>query len=98
MFALTEYSRIYRAMQSDKCDIYININKYTYSMPFLLLQPEWYFTQILNWLRDHLDFLDKKIQPLLRETGNQAVDAKVSVWDEIILCDLFGILLIGTAL
>jgi len=48
-------------------------------MPFLLLQPEWYFTQILNWLRDHLDFLDKKIQPLLKETGNQAVDAKVSV-------------------
>lgn len=44
-----------------------------------LFQPEWYFTQILSWLRDHLDFLDQRIQPLLREAGKQQIDSKVSL-------------------
>lgn len=40
-------------------------------------KPEWYFTQILSWLRDHLDFLDQRIQPLLKEAGKQSVDSKL---------------------
>ncbi|XP_053393642.1 RAD50-interacting protein 1-like isoform X2 [Mercenaria mercenaria] len=40
-------------------------------------KPEWYFTQILSWIRDHLDFLDQRIQPLLREAGKQTVDSKL---------------------
>ncbi|KAL4240718.1 RAD50-interacting protein 1 [Mactra antiquata] len=39
-------------------------------------KPEWYFTQVLSWIRDHSDFLDQRIQPLLREAGKKQVDAK----------------------
>ncbi|XP_028395357.1 RAD50-interacting protein 1-like [Dendronephthya gigantea] len=30
-----------------------------------LEKPEWFYTQILNWLRDHEDFLDSTIQPII---------------------------------
>ena len=43
----------------------------------LLLQPEWYLTQVLSWVRDHWDFLDRNIQPLLDEAGRRDVCAKV---------------------
>ena len=42
-----------------------------------LFQPEWYFTQVLSWIRDHMDFMEKRIQPLLIETGKSSIDAKV---------------------
>jgi hypothetical protein len=41
------------------------------------LQPEWYFGQVLNWIRDHSSFLDQRIQHLLEIAGFYAVDAKV---------------------
>ena len=40
------------------------------------LQPEWYLSQVLAWIRDHSSFLEEKIQPLLDVTG-VAVDVRV---------------------
>ncbi|XP_078610653.1 RAD50-interacting protein 1-like isoform X1 [Branchiostoma floridae x Branchiostoma japonicum] len=40
-------------------------------------KPEWYLTQILGWIRDHADFLDHNIQPLLNRAGHPHVEAKV---------------------
>nr|KAG5713929.1 hypothetical protein BaRGS_024556 [Batillaria attramentaria] len=37
---------------------------------------KWYFTQVLSWLRDHWDFLDRNIQPLLDEADRKDVCAK----------------------
>ena len=44
------------------------------------LQPEWYFTQILTWIRDHRDFLQKRIQPLLNEADLNYIDAVVKYY------------------
>ena len=43
----------------------------------MTFQPEWYFTQILGWIRDHMDFMEQRIQPLLIEAGKTSIDAKV---------------------
>ncbi|KAK2176865.1 hypothetical protein NP493_625g01069 [Ridgeia piscesae] len=40
-------------------------------------KPEWYFTQILGWIKDHQEFLRTKIQPLLEEAGSEYRDAVV---------------------
>lgn len=40
-------------------------------------QPEWYFTQVLNWIKNHSDFLQHTIQPILHRTDYDSVDAKV---------------------
>lgn len=32
---------------------------------FNFFQPEWFYTQVLNWLRDHEDFLESTIQPII---------------------------------
>lgn len=40
-------------------------------------KPEWYFGQVLNWIRDHSSFLDNRIQNLLEIAGFYSVDAKV---------------------
>ncbi|XP_041364407.1 RAD50-interacting protein 1-like [Gigantopelta aegis] len=40
-------------------------------------KPEWYFTQILSWIRDHSDFLQNNIQPLLTEFGKPTLNARV---------------------
>lgn len=39
-------------------------------------KPEWYFTQILNWIRDHADFLERTIQPILDEDQSVNIDAR----------------------
>jgi hypothetical protein len=31
-----------------------------------LSKPEWFLTQVLNWIKDNSDFLDKNVDPLLR--------------------------------
>ncbi|XP_076459173.1 RAD50-interacting protein 1-like [Babylonia areolata] len=41
-----------------------------------LEKPEWYLTQVLSWIRDHWDFLDRNIQPLLDEAGRTDICAK----------------------
>lgn len=40
-------------------------------------KPEWYFTQILSWIRDHVDFVVKWIQPLIDKLGMHHIDVKV---------------------
>ncbi|XP_068762247.1 RAD50-interacting protein 1-like [Montipora capricornis] len=39
-------------------------------------KPEWYFTQVLNWIKNHSDFLQHTIQPILQRTEFGLVDAK----------------------
>ena len=41
------------------------------------MQPEWYFTQILTWLRDHQEFLKERIQPELEKAGFGHISALV---------------------
>ena len=43
----------------------------------LYFQPEWFFTQILNWLRDHEDFLDSTIQPIMDKAESSWISAQV---------------------
>jgi hypothetical protein len=40
-------------------------------------KPEWYFTQILTWIRDHIDFVAKWIQPVIDKLGLHHIDAKL---------------------
>ncbi|XP_022095559.1 RAD50-interacting protein 1-like isoform X2 [Acanthaster planci] len=40
-------------------------------------KPEWYLTQVLNWIRDHSDFLDNTIQPILDTKDLSHISAKV---------------------
>ncbi|XP_060066589.1 RAD50-interacting protein 1-like [Ylistrum balloti] len=40
-------------------------------------KPEWYFAQVLGWIRDHTHFLDQRVQPILSKTGHETVIAKV---------------------
>lgn len=40
-------------------------------------KPEWYFTQILTWIRDHVDFVTKWIQPIIDKLGLHHIDAKL---------------------
>ncbi|XP_063961152.1 RAD50-interacting protein 1-like isoform X1 [Lytechinus pictus] len=39
-------------------------------------KPEWYFTQILNWIRDHSEFLQNNIQPILDEDLTLNIEAR----------------------
>ncbi|GFO00969.1 rad50-interacting protein 1-like [Plakobranchus ocellatus] len=40
-------------------------------------KPEWYLTQVLSWIRDHGDFLDRNIQPILDESKKGDISARV---------------------
>lgn len=40
-------------------------------------KPEWYFTQVSSWIRDHAYFLENNIQPLLEGSTFHHVDARV---------------------
>ncbi|XP_018566371.1 RAD50-interacting protein 1 [Anoplophora glabripennis] len=42
-------------------------------------KPEWYFTQILTWIRDHRDFVGKYIQPVIDKLGLHHIDAKLEL-------------------
>ncbi|XP_039289742.1 RAD50-interacting protein 1 [Nilaparvata lugens] len=39
-------------------------------------KPEWFFTQVLTWIRDHEQFVSQWIQPVFNELG-MTVDARV---------------------
>ncbi|XP_050299116.1 RAD50-interacting protein 1 [Anthonomus grandis grandis] len=39
-------------------------------------KPEWYFTQILTWVRDHQDYVGTWIQPVIDKFGLHHLDAK----------------------
>ncbi|XP_033119511.1 RAD50-interacting protein 1-like [Anneissia japonica] len=40
-------------------------------------KPEFYFTQVLSWIRDHGDFLDTQIQPILNREQIAHISAKI---------------------
>ena len=40
-------------------------------------KPEWFFTQILTWIKDHADWVAKNVQPIARTAGYDYVNAKV---------------------
>ncbi|KAL0278155.1 UNVERIFIED_CONTAM: hypothetical protein PYX00_000058 [Menopon gallinae] len=40
-------------------------------------KPEWYFTQILTWIRDHQDFIEKSVQPVYDKIYKDGSSAKV---------------------
>lgn len=40
-------------------------------------KPEWYLTQILTWIRDHKDFIEKHIQPVADKLGLLHIDIKL---------------------
>ncbi|CAH0563706.1 unnamed protein product [Brassicogethes aeneus] len=42
-------------------------------------KPEWYFTQILTWIRDHREFVGKWIQPVIDKLGLHHIDAKLEL-------------------
>jgi len=46
-------------------------------MLLIALQPEWYFTQVLTWIRDHREFLNERIQPELEKAELGHVNALV---------------------
>ncbi|XP_048248594.1 RAD50-interacting protein 1-like [Haliotis rufescens] len=48
-------------------------------------KPEWYFTQVLSWIRDHTDFLMINIQPLLKEAGHDNLNAKIELMRGLVI-------------
>ncbi|XP_060522596.1 RINT1-like protein [Cylas formicarius] len=40
-------------------------------------KPEWYFTQVLTWIRDHKDVVDKWLQPVIYKLGLHHIDPKL---------------------
>ncbi|XP_067125380.1 RAD50-interacting protein 1 isoform X2 [Centruroides vittatus] len=42
-------------------------------------KPEWYLTQILMWIRDHLELIDHLVQPLLNSEKLEHIYAKVEL-------------------
>lgn len=42
-------------------------------------RPEWYFTQILTWVRDHQDYIGTWVQPVIEKFGLHHMDAKVII-------------------
>ena len=45
--------------------------------PSFTFQPEWFFTQLLTWAKDHTDCLSTIIQPALWDSGYESVNANV---------------------
>lgn len=41
-------------------------------------KPEWFFTQILTWIKDHVQWVQKNVQPAANSTGFDHVDMKVT--------------------
>lgn len=40
-------------------------------------KPEWFFTQILTWIKDHVQWVQKNVQPVANSIGLNYVDMKV---------------------
>ena len=59
---------------------FVNFITDIFTCMFFFFQPEWYFTQVLNWIKNHSDFLQHTIQPILERTEFGSVDAKVTCY------------------
>lgn len=53
-------------------------------LPRFIFQPEWFFTQLLTWAKDHSECLMTTVQPALWDAGYDFVDANV----EFLRCKL----------
>ncbi|XP_068082045.1 RAD50-interacting protein 1 isoform X2 [Anabrus simplex] len=42
-------------------------------------KPEWFFTQVLTWIRDHEKFVGQRVQPVFNRVGMQHVSAKIEM-------------------
>lgn len=42
-------------------------------------KPEWYFTKILSWIRDHSGFVDKWLQPVVDKMGLYHIEVKTEL-------------------
>ncbi|XP_074594335.1 RAD50 interactor 1 [Brevipalpus obovatus] len=42
-----------------------------------LSKPEWYFTQVMNWIKSHEDFLFKNVEPLIKESDEELLPAHI---------------------
>lgn len=42
-------------------------------------KPEWFFTQILTWIKDHVQWVQKYIQPIADSIGFRHLDIKVNI-------------------
>ncbi|XP_074095130.1 RAD50 interactor 1 [Cotesia typhae] len=40
-------------------------------------KPEWYFTQIISWIRDHESWIEKNVQPVFNSSEFSYINAKV---------------------
>lgn len=40
-------------------------------------KPEWFFTQILTWIKDHVQWVRKNVQPVADSIGFGHLDIKV---------------------
>ncbi|CAK9833013.1 RAD50-interacting protein 1 [Anthophora retusa] len=40
-------------------------------------KPEWFFTQILTWIKDHVQWVQKNVQPAVNSIGFNQIDMKV---------------------
>ena len=43
-------------------------------------KPEWYFTQILTWIRDHQDFVEQNVQPVYNKLNIKKTSARVKCY------------------
>ncbi|KAG7210875.1 hypothetical protein KM043_012357 [Ampulex compressa] len=39
-------------------------------------KPEWFFTQVLTWIKDHVQWVQKNVQPVANSVGFTDIDAK----------------------
>lgn len=44
---------------------------------YFSLQPEWFFTQLLTWAKDHSEYITTVIQPALWDAGYDFVNANL---------------------
>ena len=56
------------------------------------LQPEWYFTHVLNITHEHRPFMEAIVQPLLSSNGFRSIDAwvRANVVGAFTVFDAFG--------
>ena len=40
-------------------------------------KPEWFFTQVLTWIKDHSEWVEKMVQPIANTAGFDKINVKV---------------------
>ncbi|XP_053982262.1 RAD50-interacting protein 1 [Hylaeus volcanicus] len=47
-------------------------------------KPEWFFTQILTWIKDHVQWVQKNVQPVANSIGFNHMDMKVEFMQALV--------------